>query len=164
MGYTIYWERRKFDDAAWSRFTEHCRLILEDQRDTVRLGWDGKKFRYDRPAEASNKVVRFEVASAGESCENFYLRRTSKDFHEFCKTNRHPYTTAVAACTCAAVYHLGFLARTDGWDDQLGEGIDLFLRTQATNLGARADDRLSGVVMLGLEPAKLPTAWCIPSK
>lgn len=123
MGYTIHWFRpREFDRERFREWRDDVETIVRHGGVQIRA-WDGK----GEPGYSEDEVSFNGAADRGEDCETFYVARVEEppewaktrvtttdgtvmwesltpdphDLQGFCKTNRLPYDTVVAACVLA---------------------------------------------------------------
>jgi hypothetical protein len=126
----MYWRRGEFAAKQWTAFVSQCRKIVDqtgveliNDMNAPRPGAKGSSPRVTDKAVCFNGVGEY-------SHETFYIPRAgSKGDFDFCKTARKPYTAPAAACAMAARHHLNFEVSCDGWDEELGAGAKLFLKT-----------------------------------
>jgi hypothetical protein len=130
MGYTHYFESRRFSDQEWTRVTTLAKQIIANaRRNRIKVaGWNGK---------GSPVLDDSEISLNGrvpDDCETFRIEKAGTP-RNFCKTNRLPYDEVVVAILMAAQSTGALSWRSDGEGEELKDGQRCYENAVARVLG-----------------------------
>lgn len=120
MGYTHYWTRpKKLPETAFLLWREDIKKLLDNLPE---YSENAGGYYADAPLSIVGKadrngsrfaqgIVWFNGAGAWDDCslgcEDFFMRRISKEMNDFCKTERRPYDLVVTAALIRFQYRFG---------------------------------------------------------